>query len=45
MELIQKKSSKKPLPVTTGLDPAAKLKLEEDYNLACIRYARQNLDL
>ncbi|MCU1329627.1 MAG: Xylose isomerase domain protein barrel [Bryobacterales bacterium] len=45
MELIQKKSSKKPLPTTTGLDPAARLKLEEDYNLACIRYARQNLGL
>ena len=28
-----------------GLTPAEQLKLEDDYNLACIRYARENLGL
>lgn len=45
MELLQKKASKKPLPTIAGLDGAARQKLEEDYNMACIRYARQNLGL
>jgi sugar phosphate isomerase/epimerase len=45
MEIIEKNPPKKPLPRTTGLDPMARKKLEEDYNLACIRYARQNLGL
>jgi sugar phosphate isomerase/epimerase len=45
MEIIEKNPPKKPLPRTTGLDPAARKKLEEDYNLTCIKYARQNLGL
>lgn len=45
MDTIRKKASKKPLPTLAGLDPAARKKLEEDYNVACIRYARQNLGL
>jgi len=45
MELMQKKASKKALPATAGLEGPARQKLEEDYNLACIRYARQNLGL
>lgn len=45
MELMQKKASKKPLPSIAGLDPAARAKYEEENNMACIRYARQNLGL
>lgn len=45
MDAIQKNPPKKPLPTVSGLDPAARKKLEEDNNLACIRYARQNLGL
>jgi sugar phosphate isomerase/epimerase len=45
MEIVEKNPPKKPLPRTTGLDPAARKKLEEDNNLACIRYARENLGL
>jgi len=45
MEIIQKNPPKQPLPHTTGLDAAARKKLEEDNNIAGIRYARQNLGL
>jgi sugar phosphate isomerase/epimerase len=45
MEIVEKNPPKKPLPHTTGLDGAARKKLEDDYNLACIRYARENLGL
>ncbi len=45
MEIVEKNPPKKPLPTVTGLSPAAQAKLEEEYNLACIRYARQNLAL
>jgi sugar phosphate isomerase/epimerase len=45
MEIIRKNPPKKPLPRTDGLDPAGRAKLEEENNLACIRYARQNLGL
>ncbi len=45
MEIIQKNPPKKPLPTIAGLDPAARKKAEEDYNLACIKYARQHLGL
>lgn len=44
MEIVQNKPAKK-LPSVTGLDVAARLKFEEDNNLACILYARQNLGL
>ena len=45
MEIIEKNPPKKPLPRTTGLDPEALRKLEDGYNLACIRYARESLGL
>jgi sugar phosphate isomerase/epimerase len=45
MEIVQKNPPKKPLPMTTGLDGAARKKAEEEYNLACVKYARQNLGL
>jgi sugar phosphate isomerase/epimerase len=45
MEIIQKNPPKKPLPAIKGLDPEARKRLEEGYNLACIRYARENLGL
>ena len=44
-ETLQKRSAKKALPTLAGLDAPARRQLEEDYNLACIRYARQNLGL
>jgi len=45
MEIVEKNPPKKPLPKTTGLSAAEQVKLEEGYNLACIRYARENLGL
>jgi len=45
MEIIEKNPPKKPLPKTTGLSAEEQVKLEEKYNLACIRYARENLGL
>jgi sugar phosphate isomerase/epimerase len=45
MEIIEKNPPKKPLPKTTGLDAAARRKLEEDCNMACIKYGRENLGL
>jgi L-ribulose-5-phosphate 3-epimerase UlaE len=45
MQIIQKNPPRKPLPTIAGLDLPARKKLEEDYNVACIRYARQNLGL
>jgi hypothetical protein len=45
MEIVEKNPPKKPLPRTTGLDPEARKKLEEGYNMACIRFARESLGL
>jgi sugar phosphate isomerase/epimerase len=45
MEILQKNPPKKPLPITTGLDGPARKKMEEEYNLSCIKYARRNLSL
>ena len=45
MEIVQKNPPKKPLPKTSGLTPAEQLKLEDDNNMACILYARQNLGI
>jgi sugar phosphate isomerase/epimerase len=45
MEIIQKNPLKKPLPTIAGLDGPARKQLEENYNLSCIKYARQNLGL
>jgi sugar phosphate isomerase/epimerase len=45
MEIVEKNPPKKPLPSTAGLDAAARKKAEEEYNIACIKYARANLGL
>jgi len=45
MEILQKNTPKKPLPTTSGLSPEDRLKLEDDNNMACIRYARQHLGI
>jgi sugar phosphate isomerase/epimerase len=45
MEIVEKNPPKKPLPTTAGLGPEERKKYEEDNNVACIRYARQNLGL
>jgi sugar phosphate isomerase/epimerase len=45
MDIVQNKASKKSLPSIAGLDGPARKQLEEGYNLACIRYARQYLGL
>ena len=45
MEIVQKNPPKKPLPKTSGLTPAGQLKLEDDNNMACILYARENLGI
>ncbi|HEX4772217.1 MAG TPA: TIM barrel protein [Bryobacteraceae bacterium] len=44
-ELVRKNPPKTPLPRPDGLPIADRVKVEDDYNLACIRYARQNLDM
>jgi len=44
-EILEKNPAKKPLPKTSGLTPAEQVKLEDECNLACIQYARQNLGL
>jgi len=45
MEIVQKNPPSKPLPKITGLSAAERLQFEDDNNLACLRYARQNLGL
>jgi sugar phosphate isomerase/epimerase len=45
VEIVAKHPPKKPLPKVSGLSPADQLKLEDEYNVACIKYARQNLGL
>lgn len=45
MEIIEKNPPKKPLPKVTGLNAAEQVSLEEQYNLASIRYARAKLGL
>lgn len=45
MEIIEKNPPKKPLPKVTGLSAPDQVKLEDEYNRACIRYARENLGL
>jgi 3-oxoisoapionate decarboxylase len=45
MEIIEKNPPKTPLPKVTGVGPEERVKLEEGYNLASIRYARENLGL
>jgi sugar phosphate isomerase/epimerase len=43
LELVRKNPPKSPLPKITGLSPAEQIKAEDDYNLKCVEYARQNL--
>jgi sugar phosphate isomerase/epimerase len=44
-ELIRNNPPKIPLPHPDHLPIEERLKAEDEYNLACIRYARQNLDM
>ena len=45
LALVRKNRPIRPLPRVTGLSPEAQIRLEDQYNLKCIEYARQNLDL
>jgi sugar phosphate isomerase/epimerase len=45
MEIVEKNPPKKALPTIAGLSLDERKKYEEDNNVACIRYARQNLGL
>jgi 3-oxoisoapionate decarboxylase len=45
LAIVKKNRPKSPLPKTTGLSREAQVKLEDEYNLKCIAYARQRLDL
>ncbi len=45
LALVKKNRPKMPLPRTSGLSREQQVKLEDEYNLKCIAYARQNLDL
>jgi sugar phosphate isomerase/epimerase len=45
LALVRKNRPKKTLPRTSGLSPEAQVKAEDDYNLACVEWARKNLDL
>ena len=45
LALVKNNKPRKPLPTTTGLSPEAQIKLEDDYNMQCINYARQNLGM
>jgi 3-oxoisoapionate decarboxylase len=43
VEIVAKNPPKKPLPKVAGLSPADQVSYENECNLACLRYARQNL--
>ena len=45
LELVQTNKPKNPLPRTTGLSSETFVKLEDEFVLKSIRYARQNLNL
>jgi sugar phosphate isomerase/epimerase len=45
MELVRNNVPKTPLPRPDHLPPDEIIKAEDDYNLACIKYARQYLDM
>jgi len=45
LNLVRKNRPKAPLPRVTALSREEQLKLEDEGNLKCIAYARQNLDL
>jgi sugar phosphate isomerase/epimerase len=43
LDLVRKNPPKSPLPRIADLTPEAKVKAEDDYNLKCIEYSRQQL--
>jgi len=45
LALVRKSKPKAPLPRIAGLSPEAQIKLEDEYNLKCIAWARENLAL
>jgi 3-oxoisoapionate decarboxylase len=45
LALVKKNRPKTSLPRTSGLSREQQVKLEDEYNLKCIAYAHQNLDL
>jgi sugar phosphate isomerase/epimerase len=45
LEMVRKNPPSVSLPQPDDLPPEQRIKAEDDYNLACIRYARQNLDM
>lgn len=45
LALVRKNKPKAPLPRIAGLSPEAQIKLEDEYNLKCIAWARKNLAL
>jgi 3-oxoisoapionate decarboxylase len=45
LSIVKKNRPKKPLPRVTGLSSEDQVKLEDDYNLKCIEYARKNLEM
>jgi 3-oxoisoapionate decarboxylase len=45
LAMVKRNRPKTPLPRTSGLSREQQVKLEDEYNLKCIAYARQNLDL
>jgi len=45
LAMVKQNKPKKPLPKITGLSAEAQIKLEDDYNMQCINYARQNLGM
>ena len=45
LALVRKNKPKAPLPRIAGLSPEAQIKLEDEYNLKCLAWARKNLAL
>ena len=45
LSIVRKNHPKSPLPRTTGLSAEERAKLEDQYNLKCIEYARQTLNI
>ncbi len=45
LDMVRKNEPRKPLPSTDKLTPAQAIEAEDENNLACIRYARQYLNM
>jgi sugar phosphate isomerase/epimerase len=45
LDIVRKNHPKSPLPRITGMSLADQVKAEDEYNLKCIHYARQHLDM